>query len=57
MELEVEAVVEAAAHVPTPMEEQTVEGRWYKEITHKGVSPIARQNVKNLIEEPDTSSC
>jgi len=57
VQLEVEAVIETATDVPTPMEEETVEGLGHEQFADEIISPIVWQDVEDLVNEPDDSSC
>lgn len=58
MQLEVEEVVKARAHVPTPVEEKVVEDEWVcDDVPHKGISLHLRDGVEDLVEKPESLGC
>ena len=52
VKLEVEAVVEAAAHIPAPMEEEPVKGLWLEHLRNQHVSHIGRDDMHDLVKKP-----
>ena len=50
MELEVEEVMETAANIPVPMEEEREEGLWLEEILEQSIPLFLRDGMQDLIE-------
>ena len=53
VKLKVEAIVEAATHVPAPVEEEPVEGLRLEHLGNQHVAHVRRDHVHDLVEQPE----